>query len=383
MKKVKEIREILKFYELSNRLKTTIFDESNNYSIADNIFGGMILAVAIDSEYKETNDLAKVLRMLFLNEFSKLNPSYQYSNLKAKNQYENEIEEVNSLITNESKLCLKYKMLDLLLTKLITKTKGDVRYFELLDEANKIFILMGNKDKVRNEELFKFYYLNFGLKNKVRSGWDSTHWNVKSDRIERISEHVVGTMALAIVMKSEFEYKFAFEKMLTIHETGETLIGDITPFDGITSEKKQEIEHEAMRNALGNLQDKSILLKMLFEFDEQETKEAVFSHYCDKIEADLQAKIYQDKGLHHLLSDQKNNCVFKSSKVQKMLQDGAATAFDIWYGWDKTIYEGDEIFPEFSSILKFARDNNLLELNNDIKGFAKSKHLGYIVLNCK
>ncbi len=57
-------------------------------------------------------------------------------------------------------------------------------------------------------------------------------------------------------------------KMLVIHETRETLIGDITPFDGITAEKKKEIEHQAMRNSLGNLKEKDSLLALLYEFDE-------------------------------------------------------------------------------------------------------------------
>ena len=87
--------------------------------------------------------------------------------------------------------------------------------------------------------------------------------------------------------------------MLTIHETGETLIGDITPFDGITPEKKKEIEHKAMRDALGNLKEKDSLLSLLFEFDEHETLESKYAFYCDKIEADLQSRIYLDKGLHH------------------------------------------------------------------------------------
>lgn len=161
-------------------------------------------------------------------------------------------------------------------------------------------------------------------------------------------------------------------KILVLHEIGETLIGDITPFDGITKERKKQVEHQAMIEVLGNLSSKSEMLKLLFEFDEHETKDAKFSYYDDKIEADLQAKMYQDKGLHHSLDDQKNNCVFNSEKVQKMLEKGAITAFDIWYGWDKSIYEKDEYFPEFSLILKIIKDNNLLELTDDASTIDKT-----------
>ena len=155
--------------------------------------------------------------------------------------------------------------------------------------------------------------------------------------------------------------------MLTLHETGETLIDDITPFDGITPEEKKEIEHQAMRDALGNLKDKDNLLTLLYEFDEHVTSESKFAYYCDKIEADLQAKIYQDKGMHHTLDDQKNNVAFDNVNVQQMVKAGAKNAFDIWYECDKPIYEGDNQFSEFMNILKVARDNDLLHLDKVIK----------------
>ena len=370
MEKLDEIRKTLNFYVCSNELKNKIIDEPNNYSVADHLFGSMILATAIDSEFKEANNLSKIYRMLLLSEFSISYPNYDFENLKLGKQYTKEILESRYMNTENGKLVFKYKMLDLLLTKLIREKDNNITPSELIKEGSTIISLLCGKQPYECEEIFKFYYLNFRLKNKVRTGWDSKHWNVKSDRIETISEHVVGTIGLAMVLNSEFEYSFDTDKelkMLVIHETGETLIGDITPFDGITPEKKKEIEHQAMRDALGNLKEKDSLLNLLFEFDEQETPEAKCSHYCDKIEADLQAKIYQDKGMHRSLDDQKNNVVFNSSKVQQMVKDGAKDAFDIWYEWDKTIYAGDNQFPEFANILKITRANNLLYLDKVIR----------------
>ena len=388
MEKLDEIRKSLNFYVCSNGLKNKIIDEPNNYSIADHLFGSMILATAIDSEFKEANNLSKIYRMLLLSEFKEANnlskiyrmsllsefsisyPNYDFENLKLGKQYTKEILESRDMNTENGKLVFKYKMLDLLLTKLIREKESNITPSELIKEGSTIISSLCGKQLYECEEIFKFYYLNFRLKNRVRTGWDSKHWNVKSDRIETISEHVVGTIGLAMVLNSEFEYNFDTDKelkMLVIHETGETLIGDITPFDGITPEKKKEIEHQAMRDALGNLKEKDSLLNLLFEFDEQETPEAKCSHYCDKIEADLQAKIYQDKGMHHSLDDQKNNVVFNSSKVQQMVKDGAKDAFDIWYEWDKTIYTGDNQFPEFANILKIARANNLLYLDKVVR----------------
>ena len=205
-----------------------------------------------------------------------------------------------------------------------------------------------------------------------------------SDRIERISEHVVGTIVLVLALNSEFDYDNEtiinrnvkideVIKLLAIHEIGEALIGDITPFDGITEEQKMEIEHKAMSDVIGNLSDRNVFLEKLFDFDEQRSNEAKFAHLCDKMEADLQAKVYEDCGMQRLLDDQENNSVFKSPKVIQMLNDGAQTAFDIWYGWDINMYEKNKDFPEFTDILKYAKNNNLLTLNNDVNKILKLK----------
>lgn len=54
MEKLDEIIKTLDFYVRSNELKNKIIDEPNNYSVEDHLFGSMILATAIDSEFKET-----------------------------------------------------------------------------------------------------------------------------------------------------------------------------------------------------------------------------------------------------------------------------------------------------------------------------------------
>jgi putative hydrolase of HD superfamily len=220
---------------------------------------------------------------------------------------------------------------------------------------------MGND---RYADAMRFYLLATKLKYKLRSGWDSKHWNVSSERLESIAEHVYGTLILAMsldsamALESEFQSQINFDKVLRMfinHEIGEVLIGDITTFDNITPEQKQEMEHQAVIDVVGDLMKKDEVIGLMLEFDERKTPEAKFAYYCDKMEADIQAKVYQDKGFQHSLDDQANNVVFKSSKVQKMVEEGAETAFDIWYEWDKPIYEDS---PMFQRLLKHTKDNN-------------------------
>ena len=113
-----------------------------------------------------------------------------------------------------------------------------------------------------------------------------------------------------------------------------------------------KIEHEAMVQVIGDLVKKDEFISLLFEFDARKTREAIFAYHCDKLEADLQAKVYQDMGCYHSLDDQNNNVVFKSAKVQQMVADGAKTAFDIWYECDKGIYSDDEVFAQMLDYAK-------------------------------
>ena len=212
-------------------------------------------------------------------------------------------------------------------------------------------------DKIK--KAMHFYLLATKLKYKIRSGWDKKHWNINSEGIESIAEHIYGTCILAISLDSEFELNMDMEKvlkMLTMHEIGEVLIGDITPFDEITLQEKAEIEHKAMKEVLGDLVNKEELFSLLLEFDEHNTKESKFAYLCDKIEADIQSKVYQDMGCHNSLDKQQNNVAFKSHKTIKMIEDGAKTPFDIWYEWDKSKFEGESIFEE---ILSYIKENKL------------------------
>ena len=215
------------------------------------------------------------------------------------------------------------------------------------------------EERLKNS--MRFYLLATQLKYKIRSGWDENHWNVSKERLESIAEHVFGTCILALSIDSEFKTNLDIDKvikMLVLHEIGEVVIGDITPFDNVTPEEKMKIEHEAMKKVIGDLVNKEEFLSLLIEFDEKKTKESIFAHHCDKLEADIQAKVYQDMGCQHPLDEQENNVVFKSNRVQQMVENGAKTAFDIWYEWDKSLYYDDE---KFKKILDYIRTINTQE----------------------
>lgn len=210
----------------------------------------------------------------------------------------------------------------------------------------------------KNENILRFYLLATTLKNKIRQG--SIYWNVKGPRRESVAEHIYDTCILAIAIDSEYNFKIDIQKvleMLIIHELEEVIIGDITLFDKVTAKQKEEMGKKAVEDILSSITKKDDYIALTDEFNAKETKEAKFAYMCDKLDFDIQMKLYIDKGLI-ALDKNLDNPVFKSKKVQSMIENGA-TSQDIFYEYD---YEKFKNSKEFLDLLDFSYNNNLYEL---------------------
>ena len=195
----------------------------------------------------------------------------------------------------------------------------------------------------KEQNVINYYVTCNKLKNVIRTGWKN--WNVKRKRIESVAEHVYGVQMLAIAMKSEYQYDIDITKvifMIAIHELGESVIGDITIFQ-MSKEEKEAIEHEAVHNILGGLLDGKEIEALFLEFDEHKTKEAIFAYQCDKLECDLQSKLYDEEGCVDL-NDQENNKTSQDPKVRELLEKGDSWS-KMWlkFGQDKYPYDDNFI----------------------------------------
>lgn len=214
---------------------------------------------------------------------------------------------------------------------------------------------MINMNKEKN--VINYYVLCNKLKNTIRTGWKD--WNVKCDRLESVAEHIYGVQMLALAMKSEYEYDIDIMKviyMLAIHELGETIIGDLTLFQ-ISKEEKIKIEHKAVHDILSNLLDGEKIKELFLEFDEHKTKESIFAYQCDKLECDLQCKMYDEEGYVDL-NDQDNNKTINDD-VKKLL-DSTNSWSSMWlkYGQDKYKYD-----KNFLSVSNYALNNKIVDID--------------------
>ena len=129
--------------------------------------------------------------------------------------------------------------------------------------------------------------------------------------------------------------------MLAVHELEEIYIVDLTQFQ-VSKEEKEKIGHEAIEKVLSCLLDKEQIKMLILEFDERKTKEAVFAYQCDKLECDLQSKLYDEEGCVDLNS-QEGNETYNNPFVQQLLEE-EKTWSGMWLSFGQKKYCYDKNF---------------------------------------
>lgn len=206
----------------------------------------------------------------------------------------------------------------------------------------------------KEENVIKYYVMCNKLKNVIRTGWKN--WNVERERVESVAEHIFGVQMLAIAMKSEYEYDIDIMKvvfMLAVHELGEIVIGDLTMFE-ISKEEKAKREKDAVHKILCGLLDGKEIENLFTEFDSHSTKEAMFAYQCDKLECDLQSKLYDEEGCVDL-NKQEGNDLLENELVKKLLSEEKSWS-GMWLRFGQTVYPYDDNFKDVS---KYALNNSI------------------------
>ena len=207
----------------------------------------------------------------------------------------------------------------------------------------------------KEKRVIKYYTICNKLKNLIRTGWK--YRNVPKDRLESVAEHIFGVQMLAIAMKSEYNYDIDISKvimMIAIHELWETVIWDLTEFQ-ISREEKEKIEHETVHKILKDLVDWEEIEKIFLEFDGHKTREANFAYQCDKLECDLQCKLYDEEWCVDLNKQESCNAI-ENERVQKLLKENK-TWSEMWLEYDKENIPYDE---NFKKIIDYALEYKII-----------------------
>ena len=204
------------------------------------------------------------------------------------------------------------------------------------------------------KDIMSFYALCSKLKDTIRKG--PLTWNANRERIESVAEHIYGVQMLAISIYYQFGYKLDLNKviyMLAIHELEEIEIGDLAFYE-TTKEDKLEKGKNATDLILKDLVGKEEISKLLDAYNERKTDEAIFAYHCDKLECDVQMKLYDQEGCFDL-SNQPNNPIINLPSVKKVL-DSESSISNAWIEFDRSKFEDDPVFIE---IINWLKDNNI------------------------
>lgn len=144
---------------------------------------------------------------------------------------------------------------------------------------------------------FPFDFLQFAghLKFVKRAGW-LRFAKIKS--VESVSDHSYRMALISCLCLPDFNIDInKCLRMSLVHDLAESVVGDITPHDGISKEEKQNKEEEAMIRISSTLNKEmgELLVGLWREYEEGVSEEAKIVKDLDKYEMLLQAYEYEEK----------------------------------------------------------------------------------------
>ncbi|HEX2094905.1 MAG TPA: HD domain-containing protein [Longimicrobiaceae bacterium] len=145
----------------------------------------------------------------------------------------------------------------------------------------------------RAADLLRFFRVAGRLKRTVRAGWALR--GIQDP--ESVADHTFRLCLLVLMLSGEVHPPLDRERCLAmalVHDLGESIVGDITPYDGVPVEEKHRREGEAMAH-LATLLGRGEIRELWEEYQAGATPEARFVKELDRLETVLQAAEYGEE----------------------------------------------------------------------------------------
>ncbi|KAF2403503.1 putative HD family hydrolase [Trichodelitschia bisporula] len=144
-----------------------------------------------------------------------------------------------------------------------------------------------------------FFHILERLKTTKREGW--RRFGITSG--ESIADHMYRMSIISLLAPASLKLDTSrCVKMALVHDMAESLVGDITPVDGVPKAEKSRREEITMdylcKDLLGNcgLVGTEEIRTLWTEYEDSKTLESQFVHDVDKIELMLQMVEYERAG---------------------------------------------------------------------------------------
>ncbi|MCF7802226.1 MAG: HD domain-containing protein [Candidatus Marinimicrobia bacterium] len=134
----------------------------------------------------------------------------------------------------------------------------------------------------------------YTLKQTKRAGWLQS--GITPAEGESVADHSFFVALLALLIapaEGEHINREKAVQMALLHDLAESVIGDLTPEDGVTATEKFNREKSALQQLLGDIPDGEALMMLWLEFEQGDSPEAEFVRRLDKLEMALQAARYE------------------------------------------------------------------------------------------
>ena len=198
-----------------------------------------------------------------------------------------------------------------------------------------------------NENIIKYYLVANKLKNVLRTGW--LELKVSSDRIESVAEHIYGCLVLAIGLESEYKLDLDMlkvMKMIILKELKKVNLKETTTRDYLKPDYKEESLSDVVSNITNGLLKHDEIVALMKEYEENQSREVKFVYQLSKIEADLQAKIYDLNG-YMAMEDAKEDAKYFGEELANEIIPQMQNASDSFILYDRKLYT-DDMFKELS-----------------------------------
>jgi putative hydrolase of HD superfamily len=168
-------------------------------------------------------------------------------------------------------------------------------------------LLVPTKPNQKINYILAFIQIVHLLKTQRRTGWVDK--GIPSHKAESISDHMYRMSIISMCIPNEKVDTDKCVKIALVHDIAELLVGDITPFGGVSKAEKHRREFESIKFLAEliepyNPKFSSEIMELWLDYEEIRTLEARYVKDIDKFEMIQQAWDYeQEFGLQHDLTE--------------------------------------------------------------------------------
>ncbi|CAH2355828.1 5'-deoxynucleotidase Ygk1p [[Candida] railenensis] len=176
---------------------------------------------------------------------------------------------------------------------------------EVVPEHIKKLLSPADSSSKRVNYVLAFIQIVRLLKTQKRTGW--VDHKVPTGDVESISDHMYRMSIISLLITNEEVNKDKCVKIAIVHDLAETLVGDITPFDGVEKSEKSRREFETIKYLASIIKEYNAkaaeeIVELWLDYEEIRCLEARYVKDIDKYEMIQQAWDYEQQfGTKHNL----------------------------------------------------------------------------------